>query len=295
MKAMGKRLSARSYAKLNLYLEITGKRQDGYHTLKSVMQSVSLYDVLHFEISEGNEIVLESNAQNIPLDKSNLICKSIEAFYSAAGVQRNKVLVKLEKNIPSMAGMAGGSSDAAAALIAMNELCDNPFNVVELCKIGAKLGADIPFCIMGGTVLCEGIGDVMTRIASIPDCFFVVVKPDVSISTPQAYKAFDNMIINVKPDYTKFSDALNSQNICEISKNMYNSLEIACDLKEINDIKKKLCSLGAVNAMMTGSGSAVFGVFDDEIKAQNALKSFSCYPFSGVYKPVNKGVELINE
>lgn len=291
---MNKFLSAKSYAKLNLYLEISGKREDGYHLLRSVMQSVSLCDKLDFELSDGEGIYIESNVNNIPLDKSNLIWKSIEAFYSAVNVQRYKVSVKLEKNIPSMAGMAGGSSNAAAALLSMNKFYDNPLTVEELCKIAARLGADIPFCITGGTVLCEGIGDVMTKITSVPDCFFVVVKPDISISTPQAYKAFDRMTLTVKPNYAEFFNALNSRDIREVSKNMYNSLEVACDLHEINQIKEKLRSLGATNAMMTGSGSAVFGVFDDTQKAQNALKSLDCYPFFGLYYPVNKGVEFVN-
>ena len=291
---MNKAVSLKSFAKLNLYLEITGKRDDGYHLLKSVMQSISLYDVLTFTLSPGNGIEIITDASGIPVDKSNLIWKAIDAFYSEANVEMGKVIVNLDKNIPSMAGMAGGSSKAAAALVAMNKLYDNPLTVDKLCQIGAKLGADVPFCIKGGTVLCEGIGDVMTDISSIPGCYFVVVKPDVSISTPEAYKKFDSINITEKPDFNSFVGGLDKNNINEAANNMYNSLEIACNLKEINEIKYQLCELGAVNSMMTGSGSAVFGVFTDRETAENAVGNFNNHSFCGVFTPMNKGIEIID-
>ncbi|MDE6149695.1 MAG: 4-(cytidine 5'-diphospho)-2-C-methyl-D-erythritol kinase, partial [Ruminococcus sp.] len=200
---MSETIKIKSYAKLNLFLEITGKREDGYHLLKSVMQSVSLFDILEFSSSEGDGIEIVSDIKDIPLNEKNLIWKSIEAFYAnVKDIDRKKITVKLTKNIPAMAGMAGGSSNAAAALMAMNEIYYRPFSIYDLCQIGAKIGADVPFCIMGGTVLCEGIGDKMSRLPSLDNCCFVVVKPDVSISTPEAYNKFDNMQIDIKPDYS---------------------------------------------------------------------------------------------
>lgn len=291
---MNKSISIKSYAKLNLYLEITGRREDGYHLLKSVMQSISLYDTLKFTLSEGEEIEIICDAEGVPLNGKNLIWKAIEAFYDAADVKKHKVTVELVKNIPSMAGMAGGSSNAAAALVAMNEIYNKPLTLDKLCEIGTKLGADVPFCIKGGTVLCEGIGDIMTEISHIPDCCFVVVKPDVSISTPEAYKKFDSMIIENKPDFINFKSGIDRLDISSVANSMYNSLEIACDLKEINDIKRKLCELGAVNSMMTGSGSAVFGIFTDKLLAQKAAGSFNVQPFCGMFTPVNAGVEIID-
>lgn len=291
---MSESIVLKSYAKLNLFLEITGKRDDGYHLLKSVMQSVSLYDTLEFSLSDGNGIEIISDVEGIPLNEKNLIWKAIEAFFQNANdVCRRKVTVKLEKHIPAMAGMAGGSSNAAAALVAMNELYHRPFSVFELCGIGAKLGADVPFCIMGGTVLCEGIGDKMSRVESVADCCFVVVKPDVSISTPEAYKKFDSMTIDKKPDYKSFENGLKNNDLYLMSEAMYNSLEYACGLKEIDEIKNKLFENGAINAMMTGSGSAVFGVFDDEKTAENAVKAFADYSFCDVLMPVDKGVEVV--
>lgn len=290
---MSKSVTVKSYAKLNLYLEITGRRDDGYHMLKSVMQSISLYDLLTFTLIEGEGIELICSADGIPLDKSNLIWKAIEAFYDAIQVERAKVTVKLEKNIPSMAGMAGGSSNAAAALAAMNQLYGEPLTLEQLCEVGATLGADVPFCIKGGTVLCEGVGDVMTDISSLPECYFAVVKPDVSVSTPEAYKRFDSMDIAEKPDFDSFMAGLENTDIKLTADKIYNSLEIACDLKEVESIKQQLIKAGALNAMMTGSGSAVFGIFSDIDSAENAVKGFGDYLFSGVYKPVNKGIEIV--
>ena len=289
---MTKTLCIKSYAKLNLYLEITGRRDDGYHLLKSVMQSISLYDTLKFTLSEGEGIEIKSNVDSIPLDRKNLIWKAVEAFYDKVDIEQNRVIVELDKKIPSMAGMAGGSSNAAAALVAMNELYGTPLTVEQLCDIGVKLGADIPFCIKGGTVLCEGIGDVMSDMPTIADCCFVVVKPDVSVSTPEAYKKFDSMKISQKPDFSAFENSLKTADIELTAKNIYNSLDIACELKEVQQIKQKLIEYGAGNAMMTGSGSAVFGIFTDEKIAYKALENFNDYSFSGVFKPVNKGIEI---
>lgn len=291
---MSEAIRIKSYAKLNLFLEITGKREDGYHLLKSVMQSVSLFDILEFYSSEGAEIEIVSDKEGIPLDEKNLIWKSIEAFYAnAKDVERKKITVKLSKSIPAMAGMAGGSSNAAAALMAMNEIYHRLFSEEELCQIGAKIGADVPFCIMGGTVLCEGIGDKMSRLPALNNCCFAVVKPEISISTPEAYKKFDNMKIDIKPNYSGFIEGLENNDLNLMSKSMYNSLEYACALKEIEDIKDKLLQNGAVNAMMTGSGSAVFGVFNDKIIAEDAVKKFEDYAFKGVFMPENRGIEII--
>ncbi|MGN0601256.1 MAG: 4-(cytidine 5'-diphospho)-2-C-methyl-D-erythritol kinase [Oscillospiraceae bacterium] len=291
---MNRSISVKSYAKLNLYLEITGKRDDGYHLLRSVMQSISLCDCLKFDFSEGSGIEIICNTAGIPLGEKNLVWKAINAFYNASGLSENKVTVLIEKNIPSMAGMAGGSSDAAAALTVMNEFYGKIFTQEQLCSIGAKLGADIPFCLKGGTVLCEGVGDIMTKIPSVPDCCFVVVKPDVSVSTPEAYKRFDNMETAESPDYDGFMSGLKNSDIISVSDNIYNSLEIACNLEEVNEIKDKLIEHGALNAMMTGSGSAVFGIFKDKITAENAVEHFSDYSFSGVFMPFDKGVEIVD-
>jgi 4-diphosphocytidyl-2-C-methyl-D-erythritol kinase len=291
---MSEAIRIKSYAKLNLFLEITGKREDGYHLLKSVMQSVSLFDILEFYFSEGDGIEIISDKEGIPLDEKNLIWKSIEAFYAnAKDAERKKITVKLTKSIPAMAGMAGGSSNAAAALMAMNEIYHRPFSEDKLCQIGAKIGADVPFCIMGGTVLCEGIGDKMSRLPALNDCCFAVVKPEISISTPEAYKKFDNMQIDIKPNYSGFIEGIENNDLSLMSKSMYNSLEYACAIKEIEDIKDRFLQNGAVNAMMTGSGSAVFGVFNDKAIAEDAVKKFEDYAYKGVFTPENKGVEIV--
>lgn len=292
---MADKIKLRAYAKLNLFLEITGKRDDGYHLLRSVMQSVSLFDTLEFSLSDGEGIEIITDAKGVPLDKKNLIWKAIDAFYvRAEDVKRKKVSIKLKKKIPTMAGMAGGSSDAAATLVALNELYDKPFTTSQICDIGARLGADVPFCIKGGTILCEGVGEKLSALEPLKDCCFVVVKPDLSISTPEAYKKFDNMVIDRQPDYPSFAEGLKNNNLNLMSGAIYNSLEYACALKEINDIKYKLVENGAKNSMMTGSGSAVFGIFDNIKTAKNAVKIFGEYPFCDVLLPVNTGVEIVS-
>lgn len=291
---MSEAVTIKSYAKLNFYLEITGKRNDGYHLLRSVMQSVSLYDTLEFSLSDGENIEIFTDAEGVPLDEKNLIWKGIDAFYRAFDeTERKKVTVKLDKHIPAMAGMAGGSSNAAAALVAMNELYHRPFSDFELCGIGARIGADVPFCIVGGTVLCEGIGEKLTSLPPFRDCYFVAVKPDISISTPEAYKRFDQMMIKDKPDYEEFSSGLENGDLYDIATSMYNSLELACDIQQINEIRTKLIKNGAINAMMTGSGSVVYGVFDDEETALLAKNNFTDYPFCDVLQPVDKGIEIV--
>ena len=290
---MNRSISLKSFAKLNLYLEITGKRDDGYHLLRSVMQSISLYDTLKFKVSDGEGIDILCSKDGVPTDEKNLVWKAIDAFYDKTDIKRDKITCTLEKNIPSMAGMAGGSSNAAAALIAMNELYFRPLSVFELCEVGSKLGADIPFCINGGTVLCEGVGDVMTSVEPMPKCCFLVVKPDVSVSTPEAYKRFDNMKIDNKPNFDCFMQGIEYKNLDDIAYSIYNSLELACNLTEINEIKEKMKKLGALNSMMTGSGSAVFGIFKSKDLAIKAMEYFKNYSFCGVYDPVSKGVEII--
>lgn len=292
---MTKKVALRAYGKLNLFLDITGRRDDGYHLLRTVMQSVSVYDVLNFELCGGEGTQLICGEPSFPCDGRNLIWKAIDAFYAYTGLERKgKVIVTIEKNIPSMAGMAGGSADCAAALAAMNILCDTGLDIKQLCEIGVKLGADVPFTLNGGTVLCEGIGEKLTSLAPLPKLYFAVVKPDAGISTPEAYRIFDSCKAVSPKSYQRFENALKSRDTSAVADSIYNALEVAAaDIEEINKAKKQLLENGALASMMTGSGSAVFGIFKSEEQAQRCIDNMSGYTFAKVLTPVGRGWEIV--
>ena len=286
-------LRIKAYGKLNLMLDIAGVREDGYHLLETVMQSVSVYDLLEFELSEGCGIELLCEKAGFPLNEKNLIWKAIIAFYDYCGLHmKEKITVRITKNLPSMAGMAGGSADCAATLIAMNLLHGTKLSDEQLCSIGVKLGADVPFCIMGGTRLCCGIGEEMTELTA-PECYFCVVKPDLSISTPMAFKKYDSIENPEKCDTNAFLESLQKGSLFEMCKNMFNVLEYASEEEKIDSAKRHLIRSGALSAMMTGSGSAVFGVFKTEQEACEALKKLDCYDFKAVCRPIDFSYEII--
>ncbi len=293
LENISKELTVRAYAKLNLYLDITGKRADGYHLLKSVMQSVSLYDLITFSIPEKPQIILSCNDKDFPLDNRNLIWKACEKFYQSAGLPFMGLKACVQKNIPSMAGMAGGSSDCAAALRGLNILLDAGLDDDELSAIAVRLGADVPFTLSGGTVLCEGIGEKLTRLPDIENIVFAVVKPEVGISTLWAYEMYDQGKGIAAADYGKFEKAVREGSASGIAAGMFNALEQAVSLEEIDAAKRAFLQNGALGAMMTGSGSAVFGIFEDVNSARKCLDNMRGYKFSCLCSPVKRGAEIV--
>lgn len=287
-----KKLLIRAYAKLNLFLDITGRRADGYHELKTVMQTISLYDELEFTLSEGSGIEIICERQDVPTDKSNLIYDGIMSVINYASFQPGcRISVKLKKNIPSQAGLGGGSSDCAATIIAMNELFRLGLSDEEL-RIAAKMcGADVPYLIRGGTALCEGIGENITQLDPIGDLCFALVKPNDPISTPKAYRLFDEKGRENAGDYDKFSQAL-AQGAEPLGKALYNAFTDCCELSSVNNAISSLKNSDAYGAEMTGSGSAVFGVFGDKASAKKAVDA-AALPFGGVYNPTSFGSEII--
>lgn len=286
----------KAYGKLNLYLDVVGRRDDGYHLLRSVMQSVSVYDLLKFTLSEGEGIRLVCDDANFPKDSSNLIWKAVTAFYEYAGVApRGRLTVTVEKNIPSMAGMAGGSADCSAALAALNVLYGDPLDSRQINELGSRLGADVPFTSVGGTVLCEGIGEKLTVLPEVKNIYFAAVQPNVRISTPEAYKAYDSRPMLKKKSYPQFEQAVRLGEPQLIADGMFNALEAAADVPEITEAKEKLIACGALGALMTGSGSVVFGVFDSKKKALECTEKLSGeeYPYTAVLEPVSKGLEML--
>lgn len=288
-----KKIKFKAFGKINLILDVVGKRDDGYHLLNTVMQSVSCCDIIEIEIVDGEGIEIICDKDGFPCNESNLIWKACEAFSKYTETDfGGRLKITVEKNLPSMAGMGGGSADCASVLCALNIMFKTLLDNDQLCKIGLQLGADVPFCVNGGTRLCQGIGEITNRLPS-PDCFFVIIKPDVSVSTPVAFKKYDTIANPEKAKLEFFLKGLTSGNIFSIAGYMFNVLEYASGLAEIEKAKHKLINAGALNSIMTGSGSAVFGIFDNEQAANKAKEKLSEYSYCEVCRPVKTGFELI--
>ncbi len=290
------KLTIKAYAKLNLYLDITGRRSDGYHELKTVMQSADLYDLLTFELAPGTGIELTTDRSDLPVNADNLVCKGILAALSFGGAGHSgldcKIKVRLEKHIPSQAGMGGGSADCAAAIIAMNQLFHLGLDESELMQVGKMCGADVPFCIKGGTALCEGIGDRLTPLTLPEGIWFAVSKPTDAVSTPEAYKLFDLCGKPGAGSYDGFESALSSGDISGLGGQLYNAFTAVCAPESVRNEIERLRSAGALGAEMTGSGSAVFGIFDSKDAAEGAAGA-SPLPFSGTFRPIGSGTEIV--
>lgn len=267
-------ITRKAYAKINLGLDVLGKRDDGYHIVKMIMQNVDIYDTLTFRKTTDGKITLKANDDTIPVDDSNLICKVARQLQDGYNVTAGAE-IELVKRIPVAAGMAGGSTDGAAAYRALNELWELGLSDKELCELAVKLGADIPYCIMGGTALSEGIGEVLTPIKGKADYHLVVAKPDIMVSTGWVYTELDSTEIARHPDIDAIKVAIEEGDVKRMCGEIHNVLEPVTTAKYgvINDIEKVLEENGAVKAFMTGSGPTVFAVYDDENKAEKGLEA----------------------
>ena len=258
-----------AYAKVNLFLDITGRLPNGYHELNTVMQQVELCDNVTVSVKDGNGIAVSCDVKDIPCDERNIAFRAAEAFLRKTGIEA-EISIDIEKRIPIMAGLGGSSADGAAALIALNRLYDGVLNSSELEKLGAALGADVPFCIRGGAAICKGIGDKMQSIGGLVDnCFLVIVKPDFQCDTAEGYRLYDRQPVTEKGDFDGFLRALKS-GVAETGKKLYNVFERLYRDERIERLKNELIKAGASGACLTGSGSAVFGIFDGREKAERA-------------------------
>lgn len=269
-----------SYAKVNLALDVLNRREDGYHNIRSIMQEVSLKDILTFKTMDKG-IIIESDNKDVPLDESNLVYKAWEAIKNMTGINKG-IYIKIEKHIPIAAGLAGGSSNAAATLKALNILWELGLSMEQLMEIGKKLGADIPFCLLGGTALAEGIGEKLTNLKPFKDKYILITNPGIAISAAYAYK--DLKINNGRIDIDKLIDCIDKEDASCISKNMKNVLEdkIIKENPIIGRIKTRMLEEGAYASLMSGSGSTVFGLFDDIHKLKKA-KDLLLKDFPAVY------------
>ena len=259
-------------AKINLTLDILRKREDGYHDLQMVMQSVTLADKLTVTPAQGTEGVAASDLHFLPTGGKNLAQMAAAAFRAATG-RGGQVDVSIRKHVPVCAGLAGGSADAAAVLTAMNALTGAGLTPLELAKIGEAVGSDVPFCVLGGTALAEGRGELLTPLPPLPPCHIALCKPPFSISTPQLFGRVNVRKIVRRPDTAGVMAALEAGDLAGVARRLYNVFEDVLEprrLAEINEIKSILIDCGALGASMSGSGPSVFGLFADSDRAQEA-------------------------
>lgn len=285
------RVQEYAYAKLNLTLDVTAKRDDGYHDMLMVMQTVSITDSVVLEQTGEKGIHAACNFRYIPTDERNLAVRAAGAFLDTIGEEKNGILIRMDKTIPVGAGMAGGSADAAAVLRGMNRLYGSRMNRRDLEKLGEQVGSDVAFCIAGGTSLARGRGEVLEDLTPMPDCAIVVCKPGFSISTPELFRKLDQIGLRTHPDTAGMLSALESGNLKEISMRMFNVFEEVEDrrMRSETEIKHVLLDYGALGAVMTGTGSAVFGVFSDETAAETCAAHLrSEHKFCRVARPTGR-------
>ncbi|MCC8016469.1 MAG: 4-(cytidine 5'-diphospho)-2-C-methyl-D-erythritol kinase [Clostridiales bacterium] len=288
------KVKVNAYAKINLMLDIINKRTDGYHDLFMIMQSVDVYDVVTVSQSDSKTISITSNLTDIPLDSENIAWKAAYAFFKSQGIVDCGVEINLEKRIPHAAGLAGGSADGAAVITALDKIFNTRLSEKELCKLGAQIGADVPFCLTGGTLLAQGKGDVLSKVKQLPNCFIVLAKPDFGVSTAFAYSQFDKYGKNHTPDKFGMLCAVQSRNIDEICSKMENVFEQFEEIPGKIEIKEILKKNNARGVCMSGSGPTVFGIFekkDDAVSASKELKDLAAD--IAVCKPVKQGCKII--
>lgn len=278
-----------AYAKLNLTLDVLGKREDGYHDLKSVMQTISIRDDVEVDVGTGKPWKLLCSMEGIPTDERNLAWKAAKVYCDALKKEPNGLEIRITKRIPSGAGMGGGSADAAAVLRALNRHYGEPLSIMALAELGAQVGSDVPFCTLCGTAMVEGRGERLRKLPDMPDCVFVVCKPEFSVSTPELYKKIDEVAIAKRPDNQAMESALLAGDLAKVAENVYNVFDpvVTADHLELNYIKSIFNSYGSLNQQMTGSGSAVFAILPSfEFAAVVCSMLKDNYPQIYIAKPV---------
>ena len=273
-------LTLKALAKINLGLDVLGRRDNGYHDVRMVMQTIYLYDNVTLTRIKEPGIQVETNLSYLPVDENNIAYKAAKLLIDEFGIQEG-VHIKLEKRIPVAAGMAGGSSNAAAVLVGMNRMFDLGLSQSELMERGVSLGADVPYCVMRGTALAEGIGEELSSLPPMPKCYILVAKPAISVSTKWVYETLDAKEIVEHPDIDGLLQGLKEQDLSKIASSMGNVLESVTIERYpiIETIKDAMKEAGALNAMMSGSGPTVFGIFDNRKVAKEAwykLRNMDC-------------------
>ena len=278
-------------AKLNLSLDVVGLLPNGYHDLDMVMQTITLYE--RRSLRRSPELSLRLPGSWVPVNEKNTAIKAAMAFFRYTGITGGADM-EIVKKVPVRAGMAGGSADAAGVLVGLNALYDAHLSMSELCALGAKIGADVPFALMGGTCRVQGVGDLLKALPPVPDCWFTVVMPDYGVSTPEAFAAYDTVGSSTHPDCEAQEAAIRAGDLDAVCAAAGNALEECSGAKDNEKIKALLRAHGAVTALMTGSGAAVFGVFRDEAAARAAAAAAKRqWPQVYVAKPDRGGARVI--
>lgn len=278
-----------AFAKINLTLDVLDKRPDGYHNLKSIMQTISIRDDVQIDLETGEPWKLECDMEGIPCDERNLAWKAAKVFFDATGKDPGGLTIHIKKRIPTEAGLGGGSADAGAVLRALNRHYGNPFSILALAELGSLVGSDVPFCTLCGTAVVEGKGERLRKLPDMPDCCIVVCKPEFSSSTPELYRKIDEMTIGKRPDHSAMESALLAGDLGKVAENVWNVFDpvVTQDHLELNYIKSIFNSYGSVAQQMTGSGSAVFGIVENfEYAAVICGMLKDNYPQVYIAKPV---------
>ncbi|MBQ3524143.1 MAG: 4-(cytidine 5'-diphospho)-2-C-methyl-D-erythritol kinase [Clostridia bacterium] len=278
-------------AKINLMLDILKRLDNGYHSLFMIMQSVDLYDTVSVEKNNENKIIIKCNTDGVPCNEKNIAYKCANAFFDACNIKEQAITIEIEKNIPMAAGTAGGSADGAGVLYCLNKIFNTNLSTTQLAEIGAKVGADIPFSLTGGTAIALNTGNVIAPVKDLPECYIVLCKPDQDVSTPEAYAQFDALSRVRHLDRVAMIEAVASgdyENVCTYCGNVF---EQAVEVPKRPHIKGVMRKCGADACCMSGSGPTVFGLFSEKEKAEDCYNKLS-KKYDSVYlcKPANKGV-----
>ena len=281
-------------AKINLSLDITARREDGYHLLHTVMHSVTLHDTVTLARCQSERIELICSDPAL-CTGDNLALRAAKAYLAAAGLAESGLVISLCKRIPMQAGLGGGSADAAAVLTALNRMHQNRLPDTKLQELALALGADVPFCLFGGAMLALGVGERLTPLPGLERCFIVIVKPPFGVSTAAAYRRCDEIALT-HPRTGRMEAALGAQSLSAVASALCNVFEQAVDHAEIASVKSRLLSLGALGACMSGSGTAVFGIFEEKAAAQRCLAALNRAPYRAfLCEPARSGCEITEE
>ena len=289
-------MKVKAPAKINLTLDIVGRRPDGYHDVAMVMQAVSLYDTVTVDFAEGEGDGVSVSCPgwpDVPTDERNIVCKAVRAFYARTKVMSRPLNITIDKTIPTEAGLAGGSSDGAAVVLALNQLYETHLKMDEMAEICSRFGSDVPFCLLGGTMLATGTGTTLRKLAHLPKCTIVICKPELSVSTAEAYARCDSR----EPKGFLYTDELvkrlYARDIRGVASCLYNEFEQVMQLDEINAIKRTMMDCKALGASMSGSGSAVYAIFNNEKNAEKCLNILKKnYKSTFLTQPIKTGCAI---
>ncbi len=268
-------MKIKAYGKINLTLDVVGRRKDGYHLLDTVMQTISIWDELEIQHSRQPGVHLQCNKDSLPTDSKNTAFRAAKFFLEDRGLENEGVYIFIKKHRPSRSGMGGGSADAAAVLRGLNEMYGTGLSADKLMELGEKVGADVPFCVVGGAARCTGVGADVEPIEPMPQCWLVVCKPPTGMSTPRAYSLLDQYPLSSTQATPRMLEAMAAGNLKRIGKGLANRFDETIRMAPVRALKRAMMDAGALGSMMTGSGSSVYGIFETEQRAREAMEQLA--------------------